>query len=857
MQKLIWLCALLSIMSAIKAQKKPVRKNLKNLFADSIQLIDKGEADLQELPVVQLGETERSEQSLGFVPSLLGSGRDLFNSMSAFHFNVLRFRPRGYDGIYNEVNINGISMNFTMDGITQFNSWNGLNTQMNNAQISNAGIINGNGFGMLGQSNYVDMRASGQRVQTQFGYTFSNRNVTHRFDFATASNKNGKGWSKAFAFNLRYGDEGYFPGTYAKGGSYYFGLDKRLNNADLLSFITFGSVNNNGRQSAITKESLDLNSGEKYNPSWGYQNGIKRNANRSFSFLPVSILSFEHKYTNQSFLKISVGFITGMKGTTALDRYNAADPRPDYYRYLPGYQKDSSLRARLYDEMIADKELRQINWSSLYDINRNSNEIVRDVEGISGNEIRGKRAHYIISEKDQFIHHFAINAIFHSNVKDLFAFSGGFGFQVNTSRFQMRVNDLLGADFFVDINQFASGDVQNSTSVMQNDLDHPNRIVHEGEKYGYDYSVINQKVNSWFEIAFSKRRFDYSLAGSFNYQYFLREGHMRNGTFPYASFGRSEAVESAGLSIKANITYKANGKKYFYLQGILENRPPLFDDVFVSPRTRNETQENIANERICSVEAGFIYHPSSLSFKVSAYYTRINHRMNVMNFYHDGYGTFVNYALTGIDRLHFGIESGMEWKLSNRFSINTAVSIGRYYENSRPFYKITSDNDAAELEKGLVYIKDFRVGGTPQEALGIGIKYQSKSSFYGEITGSVFAADWLDINPIRRTYAAMENVTAGSEKWEQLISQTQLPIQSSVDISAGYSIRSRLLGSKHKQTILFFLGINNLLNKKDLISGGFEQLRYDNKENDPMKFPPKFYYAMGLNFSFHITLRLN
>jgi hypothetical protein len=56
------------------------------------------------------------------------------------------------------------------------------------------------------------------------------------------------------------------------------------------------------------------------------------------------------------------------------------------------------------------------------------------------------------------------------------------------------------------------------------------------------------------------------------------------------------------------------------------------------------------------------------------------------------------------------------------------------------------------------------------------------------------------------------------------------------------------------------VGVNNLLNNKDIITGGYEQLRYDAQASasDPIlvnKFPPKFFYAYGLNYFASVTLR--
>jgi hypothetical protein len=55
---------------------------------------------------------------------------------------------------------------------------------------------------------------------------------------------------------------------------------------------------------------------------------------------------------------------------------------------------------------------------------------------------------------------------------------------------------------------------------------------------------------------------------------------------------------------------------------------------------------------------------------------------------------------------------------------------------------------------------------------------------------------------------------------------------------------------------VFYLSINNLLNNQNIISGGYEQLRFDAETKNPDKFPPKYFYAMGLQFSANISLRL-
>ena len=51
-------------------------------------------------------------------------------------------------------------------------------------------------------------------------------------------------------------------------------------------------------------------------------------------------------------------------------------------------------------------------------------------------------------------------------------------------------------------------------------------------------------------------------------------------------------------------------------------------------------------------------------------------------------------------------------------------------------------------------------------------------------------------------------------------------------------------------------GVSNLLNDKNIISGGYEQLRFDFDTHDPNKFPAKYYYAYGPNYFISATIRL-
>ncbi len=56
-----------------------------------------------------------------------------------------------------------------------------------------------------------------------------------------------KGWAFSFSASRRWADEGYTDGTYYDGNSFFLGVDKRLNDRHLLSFVAFYTPTENGR----------------------------------------------------------------------------------------------------------------------------------------------------------------------------------------------------------------------------------------------------------------------------------------------------------------------------------------------------------------------------------------------------------------------------------------------------------------------------------------------------------------------------------------------------------------------------------------------------------------------------------
>ncbi|MBK6633998.1 MAG: TonB-dependent receptor [Chitinophagaceae bacterium] len=809
------------------------------------------------IPVISLDESDGQDGSAQNISSQLGAGRDPFLSAATFKFGAVRFRIRGYDADQFNTYINGAPMENLDNGFTPYGQWGGLNDVLRNRESTSGLRSSTFGFGDMGGLTNFDARASRQRKQTSINYAASNRNYNNRIMITHSTGLNSKGWAFSFSGSRRWAEEGYAEGTYYDGWSFYAGVDKRFNDRHLLSFVAFATPTENGRQGASVSEMLDLAGDKFYNPYWGYQNGKKRNVSIAKSFQPIGILTHDWKVNDKTSLVTAASLTMGKRSTTGLDWYNAADPRPDYYRYLPSWQLDPMYASMVADELRNDVNKRQINWDVLYNSNYGAFDVVRNANGIPGNDVSGRRSKYIIEDRIINTTKYNFNSTLNTNISENVIFTAGVSYQSQKNHYYKEVDDLLGGEFYVDVNQFGERDFPTNNSAAQNDLNRPNRILKTGDKFGYNYDLNIKKGSVWLMGVFKFRKFDVFIASEHSYTSFFRYGNVKSGLFANNSFGKSTTYNFYNSGIKGGLTYKIDGRNYIFVNGAYASRAPFFENAFIAPRTRDFVQDNLKSEEILSTELGYVLNAPKLKIRATGYYTQFKNQIDVLTFYHDEYRNFVNYAISNIGKVHMGIEFGVEAKIYKGLNLTAAAAIGNYTYNTRQSATVTTDNNADVLSKNeVVYSKDFYVP-TAQQAYTIGFDYRSPKFWFLNVNFNYFDKMYLNYNPIRRTAAAVNGLDEGSEKWHQVLDQTQLDPQYTLDAFAGYSwLMNRKFNQLKKRTFLVFnVGVNNILNNTNIVSGGFEQLRFDFAEKNVNKFPDRRFYAYGINFFASVGIR--
>ena len=495
-------------------------------------------ADIAVVSVDDLQLIDDDEASS--VSSVLTSGRDPFDEAAAYNLSNGRFRTRGYNNEDTEMYFNGMAANdLRDDGRVFWNSWGGLN-DVTRAQTNILSLRNSDfAFGGIRGATFIDMRASTQRVQTKAVYSLSNRSYTHRLMLTKSSGLKANGWAYSFSVSKRWGQTGYVPGTHYDSYAYYAAVDKKINNQHMLSFMVLGTPLRRGKSAAVVQEMYDIAGSNFYNPNWGYQNGEVRNSREDRIHQPI--LSLRHDWTISKNTRVMtcIGYQFGKNGNTRLDWYLASDPRPDYYRKLPSYMDTEEGKIAVTNYLKASEANRQLDWDAMYDANRNRTVTIHDAFGIPGNNVTGKSSAYVLQEQRFDVNKVNLNSVLNTSLSDNFGLTAGINLLQEKNHNFVVLDDLLGGDFYLDYDDFALRDFPGNLDALQNDLNKPNRLVKEGEILAYDYNLNTSSYGGWGQLSYTGNSNDAFIGIKSDYVSFYREGFMKNGRFPDASFGKS------------------------------------------------------------------------------------------------------------------------------------------------------------------------------------------------------------------------------------------------------------------------------------------------------------------------------
>lgn len=811
-------------------------------------------ANASDIPTITLDEADASDESFGEVGGLLNASRDVFQNVSNFGWFAFRFRERGYDGEFFPVFLNGININDPESGLAFFGEFGGLNDVLRNRETAVGLNPADYAFTEIGGATNIDLRASAQRKQIRASYAVSNRAYRHRVMLTASTGLMPGGWAISFSGSRRWAQEGWYEGTFFDGYAYFLSVDKKFGEKHSLSFTVLGSPNSRGRNADTFQEMYDLAGTTRYNPNWGYWNGEKRNAYVSHSHQPFGILRYDWKPTQGTSVQLAAYGQAGENGLTRPDWFNGISPEPDYNRRLPSAIEDPALADAWAQELRDNEALRQINWAAMWEANTINTETIHNANGIAGNSVTGKRSQYVVADFRSDSKEGGINALLRQTLSQRFTLTGGANYQYYLGRNFKTVDDILGGDFIVDWDRFAQQDQPTNPTARDNDLRTLNRIVKEGETFGFDYDENIRKAGMWLQVRGDLKRFSLFAAVENMYTRFWRTGHMQNGRFPDSSLGDSKKHSFNTYGLKAGATYKLSGRHFLYANGFYGTRAPLFRDLFLSPRIRNQSLENADPYQISSVEGGYQWRAPRYRARLTGYFTQFKGEYDNFLVYVPSQGVFGSVLQQGIDRQHAGVEFAIEAKPIIGWTFSAATNLGRYIYTSRPELFLTLDNTGETVLNGVtVYQKNFFVPRTPQTTATVGVRYESRRFWFASLSANWADNFWYLFDATRRTAGFVEPFERGSDIWRLIIDQQKAPAAITVDFFGGKSWRI-----KRNYFVYLNVGVNNILNNLNIITSGRDAYRnaYRNDLTDVRLYTTQVTYAPGTNYFISLSLRI-
>ncbi len=805
----------------------------------------------QELSLITLTENDLSDDNSGSesTSGLLQASRDAFNQAAAYNFGQARFRVRGIDNEYSNVMINGILMNRLSDGRPQYSNWGGLNDATRNQEFSNGTSPSDYTFGGTAGTQYINTRASGYRNGNRVSFLSTNTNYNFRVMATTAVTNMPNGWSYVISAGRRWANNGHFEGTNYAANSFFASVEKTINDKHSIGITAMYAQNRRGKNSPNTQEVIDLK-GFKYNSYWGYQEGEKRNSRFKDVKEPLLILSHYWKPSDKIRINTNFGYQTGKIGNSRFDFQFADNPDPVYYKKLPSYYTTYYNNNVYAPNQAAADDLKatflaygQVDWKDIYRIN---NENLNN----------GSRIVLYEDRTDDTTKTGNINIL--AEISDNIIMNSGVNYIHSKSENFRNLLDLLGGNYYNNINTFGIGDQR------QNDLINPNRTIYKNDKFGYSYDIVSTKLDAFTQFKFNYKKIDFYLTQSFSKNTYQREGFYKNGYYPTNSYGKSEKINFETFGFKGGLTYKFKGNVMLNANALYMTKAPNSKDVFPYQRQNNVAIENLTNETQSSADISFIVRLPKIKTRFTGYYNENKNTTDVSFYYADeiaagGSGVFVTETVTGQNTRSIGLEFGTEMQFTSTIKGILVAALGDYEYTNNPTIIAKSDLNVVANNDTTAKLKGYKVSGTPQTALSVGLEYRDPKFWWIGANANYIANNYIDVAPLLRTNDFITKSNPAVIAYNEALAQKYLTQEKFdsfylVNVVGGKSWRIK------GKTLGLFANINNVLDTK-YKTGGFEQSRnatfskmHQDNQGAYRSFGNKYFYGYGRTFMVNLYL---
>lgn len=641
-----------------------------------------------------------------------------------------------------------------------------------------------------------------------------------------------EGWTIMDYARVRTGRDIYVEGVFTNAVDLAVGASYRGRN-DRLDLIVSMPWSERGLRQSSTDEAYTLTNDILYNPAWGMQNGRVRNSRVATSLRPEITALWQHRISVVTDFSLGVNGYFERLGTSSLTWFDAPTPAPDNYKYMPSYYSDNEQAEVAKAWTTNDLRYTQIDWDRLY----HTNTLQHD-----------GAARYAVTLRRTNLAHIALNVGFKSRV-GIVTLNYGAEIQGDSERRFRLMDDLMGATHIRDIDYYLADDATYS-HLTDNDLQNPNEIVEEGDRYGYDYRLGRIGLKLYAMAEWEIADLDFAVGAAMTPELIWRRGYFEKELFAgRASLGHSKSISLTPAMLNASCRYNIESHD-ISAAFMVSATSPEADALYLQPEYNNRIIAKPQLATTISAEVAYSYTAKRLRLNAALYLNSTTGETDVVRYYDDLAGEYSNAVVRGIGRIHYGIEATIEASWSRLFSSTFAINCAQYRYHRNPTITTYADDDNTLITKSVSKMRGHHVGA-PEIALYGDICFRHKG-WMARASVQYWALGYISPSYIRRTERIL-SYCASDEEASTLDMQQRLPGSATIDLAL-----SKYFKLSAKSSLSIQLSARNILGSNVVYSGYEENrisLRRVGNRTDVSPFANRLSYAYPRLITIAISLR--
>ncbi|MBW6489805.1 MAG: TonB-dependent receptor [Lentimicrobium sp.] len=597
--------------------------------------------------------------------------------------------------------LNGVPVSSVENGLVYWSNWAGLSDATQTIQVQKglgASRVALNSVG--GTINIITktIEASKGGVLRHSFTSYGNKKTS----LSLSSGLTDKGFALTF-LGSRTSGPGYVDATYVNAWAWFLSVSKQLNRRHLLVFTGLGSPEKHGQRTyGLTVQQYEQ-FGNKYNPNWGMFNGKINSLSENFYHKPQLSLNHYWNINEKLFIASSAYLSFGNGGG----------------KFSESMLSESANFFRINN---------QIDWDAIYLQNIENTD---SVQLETGETVKGFSK---IIQTNYLASHIWFGGLTTLNyqVNERLKLISGLHMRYFKSNLREEISDLLGGKFWVDQYAWSLAGIAGRP-----------QIKYVGDIINVDNDSRVDNVSYFTQADFTYKKINAFVTATVSDTWYRRFDRIN-----YISETSSDLVNKFGFDVKSGINYMINSHNHVYLNAGYYSKAPYFKFVFAN--FSNSIVQDLKNEIIKAMEAGYSFEQRIFRLNFIAYYTlwedkSLLSRENIQ--LEDNSQTRA--LIRGLDALHKGIEVETTAILSKELTLGAIVSLGDWRWNNDVKAELYDDN-LVLIDFTEVYAKDLKVGDAPQVQYGLFADRNFLTNFNLKINWLYFGQLYANFDPAGR-----------------------------------------------------------------------------------------------------------